>query len=224
MSGVIPDCRHARLHIGADPQQLPADVRSHVSGCEGCRHFLDESLGLDARVRQAMELPLGQFRATGIATARAPRRLALAASVVLALMIGGGFWFLQATPALAGEIADHVMHEAGSWDRQEPLPAAAVGEVLRQAGVQFDSSFPVVYASACPFRGRRIPHLVVHTPEGPLTVMLLAHETVAAPREFSEQGLSGILLPAGRGGVAVLARAGEVPGDLAGRIVSGVRW
>ena len=65
---------------------------------------------------------------------------------------------------------------------------------------------------------------MVQTPRGPLTVMLLAHEKVSGPREFIEQGLNGVLLPAGEGSVAVLARAGEVPGDLAGRIVSGVRW
>lgn len=221
MTAANPHCRQARLHIGADPQHLPEEVRAHAATCEACGRLLEETRQLDGRLRQALEIPLSEFRTS---SAPAPRRLALAASVLLALLVGGGFWFLKATPALAGELAEHVTHEAGSWNMIEPLSAAAVGEVLGKAGVQFDSSLPVVYASACPFRGRTIPHLVVQTAQGPLTVMLLQHEPISGAREFSEHGLSGVLLPAGPGSVAVLARDGEVPRELARRIVSEVRW
>ena len=82
---------------------------------------------------------------------------------------------------------------------------------------------PVVYAMACPFRGRRVPHLVVQTSAGPLTVMLLAHEKVAERTEFSEHGYRGVLLPAGSGAVAVLSRAGTVPESVAVEIAGSVR-
>jgi hypothetical protein len=94
---------------------------------------------------------------------------------------------------------------------------------LRQAGVEFDTSMPVVYAMACPFRGRRVPHLVVQSSAGPLTVMLLAHEKVAERTEFSEHGYRGVLLPAGQGAVAVLSRGGTVPESVAVKIASSVR-
>ena len=213
------DCRHARLHIGAAPQELPPDVRAHLATCADCSRFRDETLMLDGRVRSALEVPLSRFRQ------QAPprRRFALAASVVLALLVGGGFWFLNPRPALAGEIAEHLQHEAGSWDMHEPLSAEAVSAVLRQAGVEFDTSMPVVYAMACPFRGRRVPHLVVQTASGPLTVMLLTHEKVAARTDFAEQGYRGVLLPAGHGSVAVLTRADAVPVDIATGIAAAVR-
>ena len=221
MSAAPPDCRHARLHIGADPQRLPPEVQAHVAGCADCGRFRDETLALDGRLHAALELPLARFRKPAVV---APRRLALAASVVLALLLVGGVWLLRPEPALAGELIEHVTHEAGSWDQQQWLPASAVAEVLHQAGVQFNTSLPVVYAMACPFHGRRIPHLVVQTANGPLTVMLLADEKVATRTEFSEHGLHGVLLPAGSGSVAVLSRGGAVPEGMAGEIVSGVRW
>lgn len=225
MSAAEAACRHARLHIGAAPHELPADVTSHLATCADCSRFRDETMALDGRVRSALELPLAQFRQREQPQAhRAPRRFALAASVLLALFLVGGFWLANPQPALAGEVAEHILHEAGSWDLREPLPPAAVGEVLQQAGVEFDSSMPVVYAMACEFRGRRVPHLVVQTSAGPLTVMLLAHETVAARTEFSEHGYHGVLLPAGSGAVAVLSRDGAVPDAVSGQIVSGVRW
>jgi hypothetical protein len=218
-----PDCRHARLHIGAAPQQLPPEVTLHIATCADCSRFHAETLALDGRVRSALEVPLSRFRERAPPARPVVRRYALAASVVLALLVAGGFWFLNPQPALAGEVAEHVVHEAGSWDMREPLSADAVGEVLRQAGVDFDSTMPVVYAMACPFRGQRVSHLVVQTAAGPLTVMLLPHEKVAGRTEFSEHGYSGVLLPAGQGAVAVLSRAGAVPESVAVEIAGSVR-
>jgi hypothetical protein len=57
-----------------------------------------------------------------------------------------------------------------------------------------------------------------------MTVMLLAHEKVAARQEFSADGLEGVLLPAGEGAVAVLTRNGKVPDAIATNLVSGARW
>jgi len=220
MNSGSPECRHARLQIGGDPQGLSADVAAHLSTCAECTRFRAETLALDARLRAALELPLPQFRKA----VPPARRFALAASVVLAMIIAGGFWVFRPQPALADEVVAHVLEEAGSWDQQKLLPGSAVADVLRTAGVQFDATLPVVYAYACPFHGHRVPHLVIQTDNGPMTVMLLAHEPVSQRTEFAENGLHGVLLPAGSGSVAVLMRHGEVPADVAARIVSAARW
>jgi hypothetical protein len=175
---------------------------------------------LDRNLRAALELPLSEFRRPA---ARPVRRYALAASVMLGLMVAGAMWIVLPQPALAGEVVEHVLHEPGSWDGGA-VPADAIAAVLKAAGVEFDSRLPIVYAAPCPFRGRRIAHLVVQTANGPMTVMLLPHESVSRRREFSESGMRGVLLPAGAGAVAVLARDGEVPAPLADEIVSAVRW
>lgn len=220
MSGGNPLCGHARLAIGADPQVLPADVAAHLTTCTDCSRFRAETLALDGRLRAALELPLPRFRRQ----APPARRFALAASLLLAVVLTGGIWLSRSQPVLAGEVLEHVKEEAGSWDQHELLPASAVADVLRQAGVEFDARLPVVYAMACPFHGRRVPHLVVQTDAGPMTVMLLAHEKIAARQEFSENGYSGVLLPAGEGSVAVLMRGGPVPEGPATAMLSGVRW
>jgi hypothetical protein len=215
------DCRHARVAIGGDPHEVSAELGDHLATCTACTRFRNETLALDRRLRAALELPLAEFRRPQVPPAR---RFALAASVVLAVLIGGGFWLLKPQPALAGDVLEHVKHEAASWDAHEVLTPAELADVLQKAGVQFDSSMPVVYASACPFHGRLVPHLVVQTAEGPLTVMLLAHEEVTLRQEFSEGGYHGVLLPAGAGSVAVLARDGNVPDAVVAKLLSGVRW
>jgi len=219
MSGAL-DCRHVRLAVGADPGHLSPEVEAHVSGCAECRRFRDETLALDGRLRAALELPLPEFRR------RAPpaRRFALAASVVLALVVAGAAWLFRPPSALAGEVVAHVEEEAGSWSAHDQMPAAAIAGVLDFAGVDFDARLPIVYAAPCPFRGRRIAHLVVQTAHGPLTVMLLPHVGVARRETFSEDGLQGLLLPAGKGSVAVLARGTRVDSADAEAMVSAVRW
>jgi hypothetical protein len=214
-------CRHARLEIGGDPHGLSPELSAHLATCAACTRFRNETLALDGRLRAALELPLAEFRKPAAVPAR---RFALAASVVLAILVGGGLWLLKPQPALAGDVLEHVKHEAASWDSHELLSPSQLAEVLKTAGVQFDSSMPVIYAMACPFHGHRVPHLVVQTSDGPVTVMLLAHEKVAGRQEFSEGAYRGILLPAGEGSVAVLARDGKMPDAVATAMVSGVRW
>lgn len=207
MSGPGPDCRHVRVQIGGDPNTLTPEVAAHLASCADCSRFRAETLELDARLRTAFELPLEKFPRPA-RPAQPVRRFALAASVALAVMIGGGFWLFRPQSALAGEVAEHVRHEPGSWEQQVALPASDVTALLMAAGVKFDTSMPIVYAMKCPFRGKRVPHMVVQTADGPMTVMLLANERIGRREEFSEGDLRGVLLPAGAGTVAVLTRGG----------------
>ncbi len=225
MSGATPlgpseDCRHARLHIGADPGALPAEAAAHAEGCAECRRFREEMLMLDGRVHAALELPLAAFRRP----VQPARRYALAASVVLALSVAGGLWLFRPATALAGAVVEHVEEEAGSWDQSQPLSADQIDEVLKTAGAQFDSPYPIVYAYPCPFRGHRVAHFVLQTGPETMTVMLIPHEQVRRRTEFSRDGMTGVLMPAGKGSVALLTRGGTVPEALAEEIVSRVRW
>jgi hypothetical protein len=220
MSGTGADCRNARLHIGADPQHLPPEIAAHLSGCAECRRFRDETLALDVRVQAALELPLERFRSKPMPV----RRFALAASALLALLLAGGVWVLRPATALARDVVTHVEEEADSWGASQRLQPEAIAGILRTAGAHFDTSLPVVYGYPCPFRGRPIAHLVVKTANGPRTIMLLPHDHVRWRKKFSQDGLKGVLLPAGRGSIAVLSRDGVVPDALADEIVSHVRF
>jgi hypothetical protein len=84
-----------------------------------------------------------------------------------------------------------------------------VGYVLGRAGVALDpAAAQVSYAQSCLFRGWYVPHLVVQTPAGPMTVMVLTHERALVPVQVDEGGYRGVIVPAPRGAFAVLAPAG----------------
>jgi hypothetical protein len=215
-----PDCGRARLAIGGEPQNLPSDVARHLSTCTACAKFRDETLMLEGRLKAALELPLHRFRKEAPAPAR---RFALAATLLLALLAGGGAWLFRPTSALARELVEHVVHEPGSWQSRQPVAPELLAAVLAEAGVRYEVGLPVTYASPCPFRGRVVPHLVVQTDRGPLTVMVLAHVESTAKEKFSEGGYRGVVLPARDGSIAVVARQGQDINGALEAVLAGLR-
>jgi hypothetical protein len=144
---------------------------------------------------------------TQVAKHTRPRLFAFAASVAAALVVGGVLWLSRPPESLAAEIVTHVEGEPNSWQKTEPLSAEKLDALLHKTGVNLGPGMlPVVYASSCWFRGHYVPHVVVTTKDGPVTVMILQHEKVNAAQQFNEDGFSGLLVPAHTGSVAVLSR------------------
>jgi hypothetical protein len=116
-------------------------------------------------------------------------------------------WLSRPPETLAAEIVKHVEGEPNSWSKTEPVTGERMKAVLRKSGVKLGPGMQsIVYASGCWFRGHFVPHLVVTTDDGPVTVLILAHEQVSQPQTFNEDGFSGLLVPASAGSVAVLSR------------------
>ena len=206
------NCEHARLLIGADPFAKSPELATHLESCEACRQFQTEMVALEADIRRALEQPtaVGGGRVVPLPKA-APRRAkrwrewALAATVVVATIIVG--WVIRPTESLAHAVVAHVNAESDSWDNTKPVDAHALADVLNRAGVSLDvTSDKVMYARTCFFRGHWVPHLIIQTTGGPVTVMVLPDEHVRNRMSFYENGLAGIIAPSQHGSVALLAQ------------------
>jgi hypothetical protein len=68
-----------------------------------------------------------------------------------------------------------------------------------------------------------VPHLVVQTPQGPVTVLLLRHRNVSEPVRLAEQGYVGVVLPAPRGSIAIVGQQMDLDG-IARQIFEAVDW
>ncbi len=138
----------------------------------------------------------------------ARRTLALAASLVGVAVLVATFLTLQPREALASAVVGHAGHEPAAWARTGVAVAPdAVKYVLARSGVALAPGVPLItYASSCAFRGWQVPHLVVQTPSGPMTVMLLTHERVTGRTVIDEAGYRGLVMPAAWGAFAVLSR------------------
>lgn len=216
------NCEQARTAIGAEPRGSSAALEQHLAGCPDCSGYRREMLALETQLERALALPAradASARVVPLVAATAPqatparrswRGWALAASLVLAGLLGLLFTADRQDSALVADLVVHMGHEPESWVATRPVPQSALDLSLRRARLKVDGSAlgEVVYLQHCWFRGRWVPHLVLRTAEGPVTVMLLPDETVDAVQRFDDGGYAGVIAPAPVGAIAVLGRGG----------------
>lgn len=219
------NCEEARLQIGADPSAATPDLEAHVAGCGACARFRAEMRALDVDIRRALQEPLRAAASRRQRPQPPWRQWALAASVLLAMAVVLGVWLLRPSQTLAREVVAHVQAEPESWLATQHASSGDIAAALRGSGVELElTSDKVTYAHSCWFRGRYVPHLVVQTAQGPVTVMILSHERVLVRHSFHEAGMSGVIVPAGTGSIAVLSRDGGDMNAVAGQMQHEIRW
>ena len=226
------DCLQFRRTAGADPEHLDAAARTHAESCPRCAAHLGELRSLDARILAALEVPVpGAPSAPGASSAPIVgldrrRWLALAASIVAGVMVGTLLWVAGPQNSLARDLVEHLGHEPEALvvtDR--PEDAAVLEDVLERGGIRLRPGIGTVsYANTCLFRGRRVPHLVVQTDGGPVTVMVLRHERPARPVRFDEGGHSGQIVPVGPGSIAVIGGAEADLAQVTATVTEAVTW
>jgi uncharacterized protein DUF3379 len=211
------DHEQYRRALLADPSPRDPELTAHRNACASCRAYTDRVLGFERRLAQALEVPLTTgadilpFTRRTAPSSRSRRWFALAASVLLSLGVGSAFWLAAPRSTLAAEVVAHMAGEPNAWNTQAPVPGPELAAVLKNANMSLDPRAPAVsYASSCIFRGHIVPHLVVQTSRGPVTVMVLVHERVAKPKDFDEHGYRGTIVPVpNHGSLAVLMRRAD---------------
>jgi hypothetical protein len=212
----------ARLLIGATPGEVAPPLAEHLAECPECMLFQQQMLDMNQDLTRLFGAPLpprAQLRVLALPvqprprpthTSGFPRFLALAASFLLSVGLGALFWTLRPQPSLAAGVLGHVALESGSWSEVAPVTAAATDQVLAGAGVVLDpADTTITYARTCLFNGHWVPHLVVRTAAGPVTVMVLRQEHVAARQSFRQNGYSGVLVPDPAGGTLAVIAQGD---------------
>ncbi|GAC1455176.1 MAG: hypothetical protein PVS2B3_05790 [Steroidobacteraceae bacterium] len=218
-------CDEARLLIGADPSALTPTLEEHVAGCAACAQLRREMQTLNGDIFRALQEPPDMRAAARARPGAAWRQWALAASAVLATFALFAVWLLRPSDTLAHDIVRHVQGEPDSWLATQHATAPELEHALSRAGVTLNIVSPhVVYAQSCWFRGHYVPHLVVQSDLGPVTVMILRHVSLPRPQAFDEDGLRGVIVPADHGSIAVLSRGAGDPRPVAGMVQADVRW
>jgi hypothetical protein len=224
-----------RLAIMADPHNADAALRAHREACAECRAFTERLLKFESRLERALRVDIPPTAtvlpfAREHAPAAARRWMALAASVLLGAAIVGGVWLSLPQPGLAAAVVAHMAGEPEAWQRTEAVAQPELADVLKDSKLRLRPDAGVVsYASSCAFRGHHVPHLVVQTASGPVTVMVLVHESVRHVMQFDEQGYRGTIVPVpGHGSIAVLMRGSGIDAAeierIAARVDASIVW
>jgi hypothetical protein len=216
------NCLEFRRQIGAEPSASGAEIEAHRGECPACARYQDELRAMDALIGRALAIDAARIRSI---RARRPRWLALAASIVIGLSVGLALWISLPRPSLAREVFDHVAHEPDAMSGTALVAPAVLAGVLDPYGTRLRPGFGnVTYARRCIFAWRVVPHLVVQTPQGPVTVLLLRHRNVSEAVRLVEQGYVGVVLPAPRGSIAIVGRDQMDLDGIARQIFEAVDW
>jgi uncharacterized protein DUF3379 len=227
----VIDCAEYRRTVLADPHAASPELAEHLAHCPDCPAYSERLLRFEGRLARALRIdahvPHAQFP-----HARVPRGgwLAMAATVLVALLVGT-LWLSAPHASLAADVVAHMAGEPEAWARTDvPVPSTDLSQVLGEAHMSLRPDAGMVsYAQSCLFRGHHVPHLVVQTARGPITVMVLVHDSVAGAQPFDEGGYRGVIVPVpGHGSLAVLAKGGrENPVEIesvAARVKDAIVW
>lgn len=233
-------CLDVRRILGAEPGRRDAPILAHCKICAACAAFRKEMLTLDRRLTRALNIEVPrdlEARVVFRAEFRpAPRRvvypwLAAAVVLVLAVIASVDVWqYRQNSPAMLGKaLVAHVMNPKEAEALEPGRPAirdvSFVTGVLNQAGVSMRGNMDdISYARACLFRGEWVAHLVVRGRDGPVTVMILPHIHVTRPTHFNEDGFQGVIMPSGKGSIAILADNPTPMAPIAHAFMKMVQW
>ncbi len=232
------NCLEFRRAAGADPEHLGAEARAHRDACPQCAEYLRQIRQLDATILKALRIsvdpqsaavpdappPIAQALRASLGNRN--RWYALAASIAGGVAIGALLWSSGSRDALAKDAVQHMEHESKSMvSTQVPADAEQVREVLARDGVRLRGDMGLVtYVMSCSFRGHEVPHLVVQTAEGPVTVLVLRDEKASRAMKFHEQGYAGTIEPSGPGSIAVIGGTDEQVREAAARIDASLEW
>lgn len=231
------NCLEFRRKCSTEPGREDLEMMAHMAACSPCSAFAIETESFDQLLVEALSLPvpqsltefsLGASRRSVKALHRGSswRRFAMAASVIAALLVSFGAWQLASQPDLGQELVAHVLNEPASLQPANgPVTFEERDLVLRQTGARFNAPVGTInYMRTCPFRGKNVAHVVIDGATGPVTLLLLPDVEVTAAETFDEEGLKGVIVPVGKGSVAIIGGEDEPLAPVEEIVSRAVAW
>jgi hypothetical protein len=243
------NCEQYRQAVAAEPAfDGGAD---HVSVCAECQAFRDEMRALDSGIAKALQLELptltlpelptidvqdndaqdnaAQDNVVSLAARRSlpkPGWIALAASVMLAAVIGIRMFAGVDNISLADEVLAHLDHDpAALVVSTTPVSDERLIKVVPESVAHMDHSAGLItYAQSCEINGKMVPHLVIQGELGPITILLMPEEKIAAAQTLDGDNVHGVLLPVGNGSIAIIGARNEPLERIEKSVLSSVAW
>jgi hypothetical protein len=220
------NCLEFRRLCLVDPRRHDPGLAAHARSCAPCAQFAREQDERERALRAALQVEAPEGLAARVllrqsfARRRRPQaRLAMAASLVLALGAGLYAWQWLRAPTLASEVFAHVRAEPESLVAAGPVSGAQVDDVLHTLGARVAGEIGEIrYAGLCDIARRPGGHLVVAGTQGPVTLLLLPAEQVARAERWRDGAFEALLVPTGRGALAVVGLPGEPLAAIAERL------
>ncbi len=217
-----------RRRVMSDPKARDPELLEATKNSEANAKYLDDILGLDARIEQAMKVDVPDDLADRILFNQPPennvvkvsfgkRALSMAASVAFAfgLLVGQVNWgnvvVSDAQASLPDMAMKHFNAEKSFIDSlDENASKEQINAKLLPFAYQLGQSFPyhVFYINHCGFGDSNAMHIVFEGEKGKVTLFLTGIATDQV-ENFDKDGMAGMVKPMGNSSFILVGEEGE---------------
>ena len=224
------NCLVFQRQLNADPHRLTSEAETHAEGCPACARRLSMQMRMEAELAQALLVtpPEGLADRVLLSAKLEQRRergrlYALAASLVLAAGIGLSLpqWGQE---DLAGVGIAHVLSEPQFLNAQESVSQQDVATQFARVGAHLTGTLPAVYAAPCEVPGGDGAHVVMETPHGRVTVLIMPNRQVRDELSKRDQGFIALVSSAKRGCYALVASNAQALEYARGMLEQSLSW
>jgi hypothetical protein len=221
------NCFEARRRLLASPRHRAADLEAHLAECAQCSRLTSQLANHDQDIAEAALVPVPDALAHRVLRARRPqpmRRYAIAALIVVASSLLGlalpPMWdaWTQAPsvqalgpthPAIAA-ISFVVEQQPALLEEGRAGDPAIMAEGLKRLGLSMKAGVTVDYVGKCYMPETDCDHIVLNTPDGQVSVILVPDYPVSGRVIVADRRMTALLSPAGTGGYIVVAQSPKV--------------
>ena len=196
---------------------------------------------LDLKIAKALQIDVPELRmpqlpdvneasVTSLPVRKRSRKLiwfAIAATVVLATSISLRTSSLfQSYDSLAEEVLAHLDHEPGALRITDvPVTDQQLARAVPASLASFERGTALItYARPCVINGNDVPHLVIQGQYGPVTILLMPEERVSEATPIDGVSVKGVILPVGKGSIAIIGDREEQLEPIQKNVVNSVAW
>lgn len=148
-----------------------------------------------------------------------------AASLLIALSI---YLFTPATmdsSQLAQNVISHVHNDTHALDVRMDVPKSSIDTMLASYGGRLNGPIgKVSFLGRCIVGSATGIHLVLNTPQGLVTVILLPSQAISQPSTLADSHYHGILYPSEKGSIAIIAEQQNLVTYTRERIDRNLNW
>ena len=218
----------------ADPRRLSAAAQTHACGCTSCMAFAQSVDESETQIERILAVPVPEGLAARVLLQRrnaarpAWRVWALAASVVLSIAVG--FNTLKATgpgadAKYAAYVIEHVVESPESFTTLLNTGNDALDMAMRSVGGRIKEPLGRVrYIKLCPVGKDFGWHIVLETPQGLATLILVPNRQIGSAESASMSGWSALVRPIRKGYYAVVTDSTHATEIVDRQIKTRVEW
>lgn len=230
------NCLEFRRMCIAEPGSQDNDYLRHQQECPRCAEHvanvirgdkqLAEALRVDVPDNLASRIILRQSIFSGRAERRKARRMyALAAGVLLAIGLTGGWFIVNHVPEIDRAVIARINAVPAARVAKGQISNAELIRVIRTVGGELNGEIGRVhYASIYYVRGHQCGQLIVQGAVGPVTILLMPGVYIEGARDLHSRELNGIVVPTTNGSMAIVGEPGEPLHDIEQSMRAAVTW